>query len=53
MAIVGAVRERNESAWLLPDRPRAAHPLHADIRRFDGTDQADLVAVGAGAAVPR
>jgi choline dehydrogenase-like flavoprotein len=44
------VRERNESAWLLPnDGRRADHRLRADMRRFDPDEEVDLVVVGAGA----
>ncbi len=45
-----AVRERNASAWLLPnDGDRTNHQLRTDMRRFDDTDEVDLVIVGAGA----
>jgi choline dehydrogenase-like flavoprotein len=45
-----AVRERNASAWLLPhDGSRTNHRLRADMRRFAGDDEVDLVVVGAGA----
>jgi len=45
-----AVRERNESAWLLPnDGSRTNHQLRADMRRFEDTDEVDLVVIGAGA----
>ena len=45
-----AVRERNDSAWLLPnDGDRTNHQLRADMRRFEDTDEVDLVIVGAGA----
>jgi len=44
------VRERNESAWLLPnDGTRTNHRLRADMRRFADTDEVDLVVVGCGA----
>jgi choline dehydrogenase-like flavoprotein len=44
------VRERNESAWLLPnDGSRTNHRLRADMRRFADSDPADLVIVGCGA----
>ncbi len=44
------VRERNASAWLLPnDGTRTPHQLRADMRRFDDTDEVDLVIVGCGA----
>jgi choline dehydrogenase-like flavoprotein len=45
-----AVRERNESAWLLPnDGTRTNHGLRDGMRRFDDSDQVDLVIVGCGA----
>jgi choline dehydrogenase-like flavoprotein len=45
-----AVRERNESAWLLPnDGTRTNHGLRDDMRRFDDNDEVDLVVVGCGA----
>jgi choline dehydrogenase-like flavoprotein len=44
------VRERNESAWLIPnDGTRTDHGLRRDMRRFDDTDEVDLVVVGCGA----
>ena len=44
------VRDRNESAWLLPnDGTRTNHRLRADMRRFADTDEVDLVIVGCGA----
>ncbi len=44
------LRERNESAWLVPnDGTRTNHTLRRDMRRFDGEDEVDLVVVGAGA----
>jgi choline dehydrogenase-like flavoprotein len=44
------VRERNESAWLLPnDGTRTNHRLRDDMRRFADTDTVDLVVVGCGA----
>jgi choline dehydrogenase-like flavoprotein len=47
---VRGVRERNESAWLLPnDGTRTNHRLRADMRRFADTDEVDLVVVGCGA----
>jgi choline dehydrogenase-like flavoprotein len=46
----GAVRKRNESAWLLPnDGSRTNHQLRKDMRRFADDDEVDLVVVGAGA----
>lgn len=45
-----AVRARNESAWLIPnDSSRVDHRLRADMRRYAGDDEVDLVVVGAGA----
>ena len=45
-----AVRERNESAWLLPnDGTRTNHRLRDDMRRFADSDTVDLVVVGCGA----
>ena len=36
------VRDRNESAWLLPnDGSRTNHRLRADMRRFADTDEID------------
>jgi choline dehydrogenase-like flavoprotein len=47
---VSSVRERNESAWLLPnDGTRTNHRLRKDMRRFDDTDEVDAVIVGCGA----
>ena len=44
------VRDRNESAWLLPNNgTRTNHRLRADMRRFADTDEVDLVIVGCGA----
>src|SRR5271156_3278731 len=44
------VRDRNESAWLLPnDGTRTNHGLRRDMRRFDDSDEIDLVIVGCGA----
>ena len=45
-----SVRDRNDSAWLLPnDGTRTPHGLRRDMRRFDDTDEVDLVIVGCGA----
>jgi choline dehydrogenase-like flavoprotein len=45
-----AVRERNASAWLIPnDGSRTNHQLRRDMRRYDPDDEVDLVVVGAGA----
>ena len=47
---MSSVRDRNESAWLLPnDGSRTNHRLRADMRRFADTDEVDLVVVGCGA----
>lgn len=47
---MNAVRERNESAWLLADGGRRFDDrLRADMRRFDDDDEIDLVVVGCGA----
>jgi len=47
---MSSVRDRNESAWLLPaDDKRVNHQLRQDMRRFDDTDEVDLVVVGCGA----
>ena len=44
------VRDRNESAWLLPaDGKRVNHQLRHDMRRFDDNDEVDMVVVGCGA----
>jgi choline dehydrogenase-like flavoprotein len=45
-----SVRDRNESAWLLPnDGTRTPHRLRSDMRRFNDSDEVDLVIVGCGA----
>lgn len=47
---MAGVRERNESAWLLPnDGSRTNHRLRAGMRRFEDSDTVDLVVVGCGA----
>jgi choline dehydrogenase-like flavoprotein len=47
---MAGVRDRNSSAWLLPnDGTRANHRLRDDMRRFDDTDEVDLAVVGCGA----
>jgi choline dehydrogenase-like flavoprotein len=44
------VRERNASAWLVPnDGSRTNHALRRDMRRFDDGEEVDLAIVGAGA----
>ncbi len=46
----GAVRARNDSAWLIPnDGSRTNHQLRQDMRRYDEDQEVDLVVVGAGA----
>jgi choline dehydrogenase-like flavoprotein len=46
----GAIRARNDSAWLIPnDGSRTNHQLRADMRRYGDGDEVDLVVVGAGA----
>src|ERR1700689_1804036 len=45
-----SVRDRNESAWLLPnDGSRSNHALRRDMRQFADTDEIDMVIVGCGA----
>src|SRR4051794_32640116 len=45
-----AVRQRNESAWLLPnDGSRTNHRLRDDMRRYDDRDEVDIAIVGCGA----
>jgi choline dehydrogenase-like flavoprotein len=47
---MASVRDRNESAWLLPnDGTRTNHGLRAGMRKFADTDEVDLVVVGCGA----
>ena len=44
------VRQRNESAWLVPAQAGATnHALRRDMRRFADTDEVDLAVVGCGA----
>ena len=44
------VRRRNESAWLLPnDGSRTNHRLRDEMRRFDQSEEVDLVVIGCGA----
>ena len=43
------VRSRNESAWLLPKGPGFPHQLRDDMRRYDESDEVDIVIVGCGA----
>ena len=45
-----AVRERNESAWLVPTgQQRTNWELRRQMRRYDHDDEVDLVIVGCGA----
>ncbi|GAB3799067.1 GMC family oxidoreductase [Humibacter antri] len=47
---MSAVRERNESAWLMTsDGSQMQHGLRANMRRFDDGDEVDLLIVGCGA----
>ncbi len=47
---MAGVRDRNDSAWLLPlGDDRTNHGLREDMRRFDDRDEVDLVVVGFGA----
>jgi choline dehydrogenase-like flavoprotein len=47
---VNPVRQRNESAWLLPnDGSRTPHRLRRDMRRYDDRDEVDIAIVGCGA----
>ncbi len=47
---MSAVRDRNASAWLLPnDGRRTNHRLRRDMRRYADTEEVDLVVVGCGA----
>jgi choline dehydrogenase-like flavoprotein len=43
------VRERNDSAWLLPKAPGFPHRLRDDMRHYDDADEVDIVIVGCGA----
>jgi choline dehydrogenase-like flavoprotein len=47
---MSTVRSRNESAWLLPtDGTRTDFALRDRMRRFDDTEEVDLVVIGCGA----
>jgi choline dehydrogenase-like flavoprotein len=46
---MSTVRERNESAWLLPPGPGLDHRLRTDMRTFADDDEVDVVVVGCGA----
>lgn len=43
------VRDRNESAWLLPNGPGTNHGLLEGMRHFEDEDEVDIVIVGCGA----
>ncbi|HEY1740791.1 MAG TPA: GMC family oxidoreductase [Acidimicrobiia bacterium] len=44
------MRDRNESAWLLPkDGTRTNHGLRRDMRRYAESDEVDIAIVGCGA----
>ena len=43
------LRERNESAWLLPAGSGINHRLRQDMRRFDDAEEVDVAIVGCGA----
>jgi choline dehydrogenase-like flavoprotein len=48
--VSGRVRERNESAWLLPnDGTRTNHRQRDDMARYGHDDEVDAVVVGCGA----
>ena len=47
---MSVVRDRNESAWLLPnDGTRTNHRLRRDMRRHADADEVDIAIVGCGA----
>ncbi|ALE06237.1 glucose-methanol-choline oxidoreductase [Arthrobacter sp. ERGS1:01] len=46
---MSALRDRNESAWLLPAGPGTNHGLREQMRCFADEDEVDIVIVGAGA----
>ena len=47
---MNGVRQRNASAWLLPnDGTRANHGLREGMRRFQDNEEVDIVIVGCGA----
>ena len=46
---MSAVRDRNESAWLIPARPEDNHGMQDGMRRYADTDEVDVVVVGCGA----
>ncbi|HWD54106.1 MAG TPA: GMC family oxidoreductase [Acidimicrobiales bacterium] len=47
---MNTVRQRNASAWLLPnDGSRTNHALRRDMRRYEQDDEVDAVVIGCGA----
>ncbi|WP_186760688.1 GMC family oxidoreductase [Arthrobacter alpinus] len=46
---MSTVRQRNESAWLLPAGPGTNHALREQMRHFDDDEEIDIVIVGCGA----
>ena len=46
---MSTLRERNESAWLLPKGPGSNLGLRENMRRFRDDDEVDIVIVGCGA----
>ncbi|AIY00515.1 glucose-methanol-choline oxidoreductase [Arthrobacter sp. PAMC 25486] len=46
---MSTVRQRNESAWLLPAGPGTNHGLREQMRHFADGDEVDIVIVGCGA----
>ncbi|WP_154605240.1 GMC family oxidoreductase [Arthrobacter sp. AQ5-05] len=46
---MSTVRQRNESAWLLPAGPETNHALREQMRHFDDDEEIDIVIVGCGA----
>jgi choline dehydrogenase-like flavoprotein len=46
---MSALRERNDSAWLLTSRGAVDESHRARMRRFDDSDEVDIVIVGCGA----
>ena len=49
LSLYGDVRDRNESAWLLPSSPGFPHRLRDEMTRYDERDEVDIVIVGCGA----
>ena len=46
---MSTLRERNESAWLLPKGPGTSRGLRENMRRYGDDDEVDIVIVGCGA----